>query len=497
MLNRTKRSLQQRCVDLAHQTRQLQDRGRTAEALARYEEAVGIARRLAEADPADHRPLEEYAGMLFSLGSLYGGADQDARALAAMDECERIYRDLGERRVLDARRPLAQVKTRKTVAEIGLSLGASAVLDADEAVFLYRELFAESDTDELALALASALVYNSEAMTLYGDPDLTAASAYRAMRLYRDRMDAPGFSADGLGVAAAIASASHAAAGRLDLALEADEARITAARAELAATGTASAHRSLATALALRGLHLQATGDPGHQREAADSLTESESLDAAGAREAALFWERQQAEGSEVTLAQALDTAARVLGSEHAPEDLAAVLTRPAAYGILLSPSDRCRPDLAAGYASKLASVAIGLLPVAPEEGVRAGLEAHYLFAIGSRVRPPDQGGVPEWGVPWARLLRDLCRVLADAKDPPWSFALALDLVECHLWVIDKLLPLAREAADCAGPPAGHGERRLRDLLRDCLDHDAELLTRNNDHEAAQKLRDLAATIPA
>jgi hypothetical protein len=497
MLNRTKRSMQQRCIDLALQTQQLQDRGRTAEALARYEEAVGIARRLAEADPADHRPLEEYAGMLFSLGSLYAGADQDARALATMDECEQIYRDLGDRQVLDARRPLAQVKTRKTVAELGLSLGASAVLDADEAVTLYRELFAETGTDELALALASALIYSSEAMTLYGDPDLTAASADHAMRLYLARMDAPGFSASGLGVAAAIASASHAAAGRLDLALQADEARITAARVETGAAGTASGRRSLATALAMRGLHLQATGDPGRQQEAAASLTESESLDAAEAREAALFWERQQAEGSEVTLAQALETAARELGRDHVPDDLAAVLTRPAAEGILLSPSDRCRPELAAGYASTLVGVAIGLLPAAPEEGLRAGLEAHYLFAIGSRARPPEAGGFAEWGVPWARLLLELCRVLAAAKDPPWSFALALDLVECHLWIVDKLLPLAREAAGTPAPPPGRGEPGLGDLLRDCLDHDAELLTRNNDHEVAQKLRDLAATIPA
>jgi tetratricopeptide (TPR) repeat protein len=496
MLNRTKRALQQRCVQLALQAQQLAGQGRGAEALARYEEAASIARRLAEADPGDHRPLGEYVGMLFSLSQLYAGTGRDGACLTALVDCERIYRDLGARRILDARLPLAKVKARRIIAEIGLGLGVSAVLDADEAVSLYRELFAADDSDELALALADALLYSSEATSLFGDPDLTAAAAHGAMRLYLSRQDAPGFAANSLGVAAAIASASHAVAGRLDLALEADDARILAARMD-AASGTAPGRRLLATAVALRGLHLQATGDPGRQEEAAACLAEAASLDAAEVRNAARFWKERRTEHEEhrtVTLAQALETAARVLGREHVPEDLATDLTRPAADGVLQCPSDRCRPGLAVGYASRLARAAIGLLPVAPGEGQRAGLEAHYLFVIGSRVQSWDDREFADWGVLWTRLLLELGRALATAAtDPQRSYLMALDLVKIQTRIVEKLLPLVYGGA---APAPGYGEPGLGDLLRDSLAHDADMLTRNNDHADAQTLRKMAASIP-
>ena len=41
---------------------------------------------------------------------------------------------------------------------------------------------------------------------------------------------------------------------------------------------------------------------------------------------------------------------------------------------------------------------------------------------------------------------------------------------------------------------AGHN---LGELLRDCLAQDAELITRNNDHQVAQNVRKLAASIKA
>jgi hypothetical protein len=34
-------------------------------------------------------------------------------------------------------------------------------------------------------------------------------------------------------------------------------------------------------------------------------------------------------------------------------------------------------------YAVRLAGVAVDLLPVAVREGLRTGLEAHYLFSVG------------------------------------------------------------------------------------------------------------------
>jgi tetratricopeptide (TPR) repeat protein len=498
MLNRTKRALQKRCTELALATQQLSNQGRGGEALRKYIEAVAIARRLLQEDPGDPRRLEESAGMLFSLGGLYAQQGRDEGALSSLIECEGIYRYLGDRGSLDARPQLAEVKSRKVIAEIGLAMGASAVLDADEAVSLYRELFAEDDGDEPALALAGALIYNSEALTLYGDPDLTAASADCAVRLCLPRRQAPGFTAARLHLAGAIASAYHAAAGRLDLALQGDEARVTAAWIEAAADGSAANLRSLATALAIKGLHLQATGDPGRREEAAACLAEAETLDPAEVRDAGRFWARQQAEGGDATLAQALATAARVLGPERVPDDLAAALTRPVTDGVLMIPSDRCRPQLATGYASRLAGVAIELLPVAPEEGLRVGLEAHYLFAIGSRAQTAEPGDLATWGIPWARLLSGLCRLLADRLEPRWSFSLALNLVQAHLEIIDKLLPLARRPAQPAIAAApGERDHSLGDLLREWLALDAHLLARGNDGESAKKARKLAASIGA
>ena len=499
MLSRTKRALQKRCTELALEAQRLAGSGHAGEAAAQYSAATDIARRLAEADPADPRPLQVYAGMLFSLAGLRSRAGQEPGALSALRDCADAYRDLAGRRFADVRQQLAEVEARKAVAQFGLKLGASAVLDADTAVTLYGELLAEKGGDEIALALASALLDSAEALALYGDPDLAAASADYAMRLCLPRQQAPGFSAARLVLAGAMASANHACAGRLDRALAADEARITGARTQLAGDGSAGSRQALATALTLKGLHLQATADPGSPQEAAACLAEAEALDAAEVRKAAQFWERQQAENEDMTLAQALATAAQVLGPERVPADLAAVLTKPVTDGSPLVPSGRCDPRLATRYASRLADVAIALLPAASREGLRIGLEAHYLFASGARFPAPEPGQLIT-GLVWrARLLLDLCRLLAaDTKDPSWSFGLALNLVHYHLPVVEQLMPLVRGGSRPAfGTPSPVAGRSLGELLRDCLAQDAELITRNNDHQVAQNVRKLAASIKA
>ena len=235
----------------------------------------------------------------------------------------------------------------------------------------------------------------------------------------------------------------------------------------------------------------------GSQQEAAACLAEAEALDAAEVRKAAQFWAQRQAENEDMTLAQALAAAARVLGPERVPADLAAVLTKPVTDGSPLVPSGRCDPRLATRYASRLADVAIALLPAASREGLRIGLEAHYLFVSGARFPAPEAGQFIT-GLVWrARLLLDLCRVLAaDTKDPSWSFGLALNLVHYHLPVVEQLMPLvrggSRPAAGTPSPVAGHN---LGELLRDCLAQDAELVARNNDHEVAHGLRKMAASI--
>ena len=309
MLNRTKRALQKRCTELALAAQRLASSGHAGEAAAQYSAATDIALRLAEADPADPRPLLVYACMLSSLAGLRSRAGQETGALSALRDCADAYRDLAGRRFADVRLELAEVEARKAAAQLGLKLGASAVLDADTAVTLYGELLAEKGGDEIALALASALLHNAEALALYGDPDLAAASADYAMRLCLPRQQAPGFSPARLMLAGAMASAYHACAGRLDRALAADEARITAARTELASGDSAGSRQSLATALTLKGLHLQATAGLGSQQEAAACLAEAEALDAAEVRKAAQFWAQRQAENEDMTLASSVRAA--------------------------------------------------------------------------------------------------------------------------------------------------------------------------------------------
>ena len=408
MLNRTKRARQKRCTELALAAQRLASTGHGDEAVARYAAAADIARRLAEADPDDPRPLRVHAGMLFSLAGLHSQEGQLREELAALRECADAYRDLAGRGFAELRPELAAAEARKSIVQLGLGLGASAVLDADTAVTLYRELFAENGADLLALGLAAALIYNAEALTLYGDPDLAAASADHAMQLCLPRQQAPDFPL----------------------------ARLKA-------------------------------------------------------------WEQEQAGTADMTLAQALAAAAQMLGRERVPEDLAAALTKPVTDGSPLVPSDRCDPRLATGYASRLADVAVTLLPNAPAEALRIGLEAHYLFVSGSRLPAPEPGQLIAGLISWARLLLDLCRFLATTKDDPArSFGLALNLVHYHLRVVEQLMPLVQgpPPPTTSTPPGGNG-RSLGELLRDCLAQDAELVARNNDHEVAHGLRKMAASI--
>ncbi len=66
--------------------------GRQAEALAPLEQAVGIQRRLAAADPATDEP--ELAASLSGLGDLMARAGRSAEALSALEQAMDIHRRL-------------------------------------------------------------------------------------------------------------------------------------------------------------------------------------------------------------------------------------------------------------------------------------------------------------------------------------------------------------------------------------------------------------------
>jgi tetratricopeptide (TPR) repeat protein len=505
-------ALEERCAEVTAEAEALRQLGRNAEALRHFTDALEITAQLAEADPADHRPVQQRASILYSLGALHVAAGREKAAITVLDQCEEIYTDLGARGVVDAGHLIADVKARRGRAKMALGHGASAALALDEAVRFYRELFTEDDCDEHALDLARVLTLNAEVLFVCGDPDVAVASADHALRLYLHRADAanndprgPAAHSGYFRQAATIAAHIHAVHGRLDAAVAADELIIHALHQAAGPGGPAAGRRWLAAAFARMGLHLRAAGQRGSRRAAASCLAESSALDAGAAREQEAEWERMRAEGLPVTLAEALDAAATTLGRSRVREELREVVTAPATEGRIISPSGRCHPELAPAWGSELADIAVDMLPMAPREGLRIGLEAHLLFAIGSRVDPPYlRYQFDKFGVPWARLLLGCCRSLAAMADQRWALPMALDLAGWNLGVINNLLPwVIFSAGATAGSPGRlpPGPRAVADgvnvaeLARDCLTQHAELHDADGDHEAARQLREMAASI--
>jgi tetratricopeptide (TPR) repeat protein len=495
--------LEERCAELTGEAEALRQLGRNDEALPRFSEALDIATRLAEANPDDHRPVQQRASLLYSLGALHSGAGRDEAAVTALNECEQVYLELGNRGVLDPAPLIADVKARRGRAKMALGQGASAVLELDEAVSFYRALFTEDDSDQHALDLARVLTLNAEVLYVCGDPDVAVAAADHAIRLYLNRAGAANSAPRGphmhsgyFSQAAMIASEIHAAYGRFELALAADNFVIYTARAAVGPGSSAASRQRLATALARKGLHLRAAGEPGYRREAVACLAESSALDAVPAREQALAWERVQAEGMQATLAESLQVADGELGGGSGA-DLASTLTAPAMKGTIISPSDRCSPELGAAFGEQLAEVGVKLLPRAPNEGLRIGVEAHCLFAVCSRLNPAYlRYRFEEFGVPWARLLLECCRSLADAADQDWALPLALDLVVWNMGVLNNLLPwVIMSAAQVPTSPAGGDRTNVAELARECLTLNAELHTRNGDDDTARQLLEMAASL--
>jgi tetratricopeptide (TPR) repeat protein len=497
------RRLEERCSELTAEAEVLRQAGRSAEALPRFTEALAIAAQLAKANPADTRPVRQRASILYSLGALHSAEDRHADAIAALDECEQVYQELSARGAADTQRLIADVKARRGRAKMGLGRGLSAVLELDEAVVRYRTLFTERQSDENALDLARVLTLNAEVQFVYGDPDVAVASADQAIRLYLNRASTANNDPRGAGVhagyfrqAANLAAEVHAAYGRFEPAIAADEMVIELLRPNAAPGGSVAGRRWLARAYASKGLHLRAAGGPGDRREAASCLAESSALDSAAAREQAQAWEAAQAWGMQVTLSEALAVADRELGPGRVRPQLLEVVTAPAMKGTIIGPSDRCVPQLGAAWGSELAELAVALLPTAPSEGLRIGAEAHCLFAVCSRDNPPYlRYRFAEFGVPWAQLLLACCQCLAAMDDQAWALPLALDLVGWNLGVLSNLQPWV--VIWERGTPSGTlpaGGVNVAELARECFNQHADLHERDGDHEAARQLRELAAS---
>jgi tetratricopeptide (TPR) repeat protein len=497
----TQRDLQQRCARLTEEAARLQRRGRGEQALTFYNEALDIAGKLARANPADTRPIRQQAGIFNAIGALHTDARRWEAAVTALDEAEKEYRDLAARGVSDVEPLIAEVRARRARAKMIGGKGATAVLELDEAVTSQRRLRAAQPTAQSSLELARILTFNAVVLNQFGDPDLAVASADQAIRLYMSAADAINAAPDldfqfGYFQAVAdVAARIHAAAGDLDRALQADDLAIHATRALANAGGSASQTAGLATRLIRKGMHLSAAGQPGRQDEAASCLEEGLTLDTAAARQAMSDWEESAGREPPVTLASALQTAARSLGRDRVRRELLEAVTAPAAEGRIVSPSDRCAADTAPTWATELAGIAVDLLPRSGDAGLRIGLEAHYLYAVASRHNPPAlRHQFDSSGVAWARLLL-ACGQHLDGRNEDWALPLALDLASWNFGVIVQLQPFVmtvQRYLKTGQPPPGDLDTGVVPLVRDCLSLHAQLHRRNGDEEGAQQLTQIA-----
>jgi tetratricopeptide (TPR) repeat protein len=495
------RDLGQRCAELTEMAARLQRRGRLAQALTFYSEALDIAEKLARADPADDRPIRQRASILYALGALHIDADRWNVAVTVLEDSEKTYRELAGRGAGGIEPLIADVKARRARARMLGGRGASAVLEADEAVSYHRSLPAGRPTAGRSLDLARILTSNAVVLDRFGDPDLAVASAEHAIRLYTSLADAINaapdldFQFEYLLAVADVAARIHSASGRLDRALEADDLAIHAARALATAGGSASEATALAVRLTRKGLHLRAAGRPERRDEAAACLAEGSALDAAAALLATAEWEQAVNTGPPLTLAMALEIAELTLGPGRVRPELLDAIAVPAAAGGILSPSSRCSEEAARAHANELGEIAVDLLPRSAVPGLRIGLEAHYLFAVGTRRDAPVvRHQFDSSGIPWARLLLACCQVLDGMKEE-WALPLALDLASWNFGVIVQLQPFvmtAQRYLKTGRPPPGDLDTSVVQLVADCLSLHAALHLRNGDDDAAQQIKQVA-----
>jgi tetratricopeptide (TPR) repeat protein len=384
--------------------------------LQHHEKALEISRELARAQPENQAHTRVMAGLLYNIASSLSGLGRPKDAIAALEESEQKYLKLGAAGLEPTAALLADVQARKGMAKHACGYGASAVVDLNVAITGYGSLFSGRKDDPHYLDLARVLSLNALVLKMWGDPDLAVASADYAIRAYLSRAAESGDTANSpmhasyFSMAAGVAAVIHAAHGRMNLALSADDFAVYTARA-LMPCQTAGDLRELALALTRKGLHLMANNQRG---EAESLLKDGEALDAAGALIAIIEWAQVERgiAPTGVTVATSLTAAANELGSDRVPDGLSSALTCPAIDVKLLTPSQRCEPRLAPAFAKQLADTALALPPAMRAEMVRLGLEAHYLFVMADLSRALEsRRQLSDFGPSWASVLLALSRM--------------------------------------------------------------------------------------
>src|SRR6266545_562644 len=371
---------------------------------------------------------------------------------------------------------LADLWVLRGMTQYRRGYGASAVLDLDAGVRTHGDVVSGGAPVAARMALAKSLALNASVLQVYGDPDLAVGSADAAVGLFlqhADRLDdgpPAATNAHHLSLAAQIAGDLHAAAGRLEVAMQADEIGLRTAD-RLADSDVADDEKLLVEAMTRRAIRLRVAG----RADEAGPLFRS--AFAADLRLANAVADRLSA-APRPSLAQALAVAADRLGRPSSYDDLVA-LTQPSPQGPSAISSHRCDLESTPLRARELAGLAIATLPGDTQVGIRLGLEAHYLFALGSRYGARAMRfQLAEFGTVWARLLIDL----SEAFERGAEAHLAMDMAAWAGGLANSLLPYAVDV-------------RTRELAAACIERHGRLLAATGDAERAAEALAAAARL--
>lgn len=207
-------------MKLLAEARRLLEDGRIAQALSRHHAAADEARRLTGLLPEDIRLRQGLASVLYNYASVLASCGDSATAVPALDECLELYLSLVGV-VPNGELLCADVRARRGLALGILGRAASAAVDCDAAVLSYL-IATEGDVDHpLGRDVARVLCLNAAVLARRGDPGLAVASADAALEYYvhaaelQPTRQLPAEDAGYLCSAASVSAMFHLADGRL------------------------------------------------------------------------------------------------------------------------------------------------------------------------------------------------------------------------------------------------------------------------------------------
>ncbi|WP_326549337.1 hypothetical protein [Micromonospora sp. NBC_01813] len=397
-------------------------RGDWAAAISCVRRAVELAGGLV-ADAVDDEHLRHgLGGLLYRLGSLYLADRDPAAAVTALDAAVQAYASLGGTGA-DAALLRADALARRGLAQSVRGRAASAAVDADEAVVVYLAATRGDPTSDRRRDLARVLATNAATLASDGDPQLAVASANAALGYFGC---AEGIGDDGEPVSEVDSGYVYSAAVVSALVNFAD-ARV--AEGFLPATLIAANlpadqdQQALQNELKVINGLLSAGGPVSFPLDFSRDLAR---LVLSNVRGRGLLWlppDEWVDRPLRPTLTAALHRHAAACGDGPLADELTG-LDRPE---LAWTTSMRWLSGMSPEVATRLAALAVEVLPTAYADGRRLALEAHASFATVHRPRPGQPAADPSTYLPaW----RGLCVVAADAGRSAGDDALAADLTE-------------------------------------------------------------------